>query len=422
MPLFSASCSPPKTVDIRPYSLDTTAPSSATTHIVFVPGRNACTLSKFSSPRVGLPDPTCLLHALVPFVRFFLLIGTRHFFREIQEHPLLRLALMTELTFDVSAPPVAGYYLLTGGSDGIYLFFKFSPRPGFSVVKVTHGISTLWESEDTLISVTIHRLGNLPVGLAIQLSDSALYFCYENFFWHPIGEEVYREKLRLDIHRCNFGKFGLDLSNVDTQDVTTVPVHDGTFLTTLFKPKRGNILISVRDGSQILWQAKGNGDKCLLASSHEVDRTPKFVRLALLESNLFAQRFFEKVDRRWVSISLHAYFAKRAPKDAQVTTVDLSTIEHSRVFMFKGVNLGLPYDVFFSSFLGKVVKIIDSGETLWEAKGGEKVIYAAVDHEKSHAHLTLLNSYGSSELCFEKRSGTWEAVEDIPGKFKILTH
>ncbi|EKX72796.1 conserved hypothetical protein [Theileria equi strain WA] len=330
---------------------------------------------------------------------------------------------MTDLVFNILAPPVAEHYLLTGGSDGIYLFFKFSPKPGFNVVKIMNGTTVVWEYRSrSLLSLTIHRLGNLPVALYLRLSDAEMCYAYTNFMWHSISEEVYREKLRLDVYKCNFGKFGLNLAEVDSQDVTTVPVHDGTFLTTLFKPKRGNVLISVRDGDQLIWQSERDGDRCLLVSSHEVDEVPKYMRLALLESNLFAQRFFEKVDGKWVAITLHAYFSKRAPKDAQVTTVDLSKSEYTHVFLFNGINMGLPYDLFFSSFLGKVVKVVDGGVTLWEGKEGEKVIYAAVDHGKVHLHLTILNPSGSSELCFEKRDGRWEVVADLPSQFKVITY
>ncbi|AFZ79916.1 hypothetical protein BEWA_027650 [Theileria equi strain WA] len=353
---------------------------------------------------------------------------------------------MTDFTLDVRDPLVTKHVSVSGGSDSLYIYSKLVPQRGFNVSKVVDGFTTLWVKTDTpLESLTIYRLGNLPVVLLLQLSNLALHFEYKDFSWHSISEEVYQNKLNLDLHRHNFGNFVFDLNKRDLKDVIILSLHDDPYLTTHFKPELGKTCTLLKDGSQVLWEAKNSktpwsagdfghqvkngdvkgsprsvGDKCLEFSTHDLNGASKYLRLTALESGSLVQNFFEKVEDQWVPLGLHAYFERRAPKDPQVTTIDVSSKEHPRVFFLQGKPLGLAYNVYFSSLLGRVAKVVDGGHVLWEAKGDEKCIHVTLTHDGIHSHLLFMHPSGLTDLYFENKDGEWKAIDSLPDNLKVL--
>lgn len=349
---------------------------------------------------------------------------------------------MADLILDVRDPLVTKHVSVSGGSDGLYIYSKLVPQIGFNLTKVIDGFTTLWErNEDHLDSLTIHRLGNLPVVLLLQFSETSLYFEYKDFSWKKITKDIYNDKLHLDLHRHNFGSFAFDLKKRDLKDVVILSLHDDPYLTTHFKPELGKTCKLLKDGTQILWEAKTsqgtcqlpttpniNGDvntcdKCLEFSTHDLNGISKYLRLTALESGRLAQKFFENHYGVWIPISLNTYFDKRAPKNPQSGIIDLSTKEHPRVFFLQGKPLGLLYDVFFSSLLGKVVKVVDGDTLLWEAKRGERCLHVTLTHDGTHSHLLYMNYSGLKDLYFEKDAeGEWKVIANLPDKFKVISH
>ncbi|AFZ79625.1 82-kilodalton protein [Theileria equi strain WA] len=331
---------------------------------------------------------------------------------------------MHDLVFDVSAPFDAQHFVFSGRDDGLYILLKLVPKPGYHLVKVVDGLTVLWEKgKEPLEFLVLHKLGNLPAFLFLKLSDSGRYFEFRNLTWSEINEVEYKEKLTLDLDRHNLEGVDFDLSHINPKDVTVIKLLDGSLVNHSFFPEVKKAFVTVRDGDNLLWKAAKDGDKCLLVSFHEAEGSPKFLRLALLESNTFAQKFFENVSGKWISMTIHAYFEKRAPKDPQIAVLDLSVNHNLHVGQFVGSVHGVPYDVFFSSILGKVVKVVDGNDVLWEGKGGEKCVLASLSHDLTHVHLLVLLKSGQADLYFEKKNGEWNAVFDgFPNKFKVTTY
>ncbi|EKX72659.1 hypothetical protein BEWA_012180 [Theileria equi strain WA] len=231
---------------------------------------------------------------------------------------------MTDFTFDVGAHLDTKRFAISGGVDNFYVYATLKPKDGFKLTKVINGVHVLWESSAFLF---------------LKLSNEALYFEFKGLSWNAIGEPVYKEKLTLGLDRHNFEGVDFDLSHINPKNAMVIKILDGSFVNHSFFPEVKKAFVTV------------------------------LLRVMLVVSGVFAHKFFERVDGKWVPCTLKGYFDKRAPKDTHLTVLDFSASEHPFIILFGGVKLGLPYDVFLSSVLGKVVKVVDGNEVLWEGKG-----------------------------------------------------
>ncbi|AFZ80967.1 hypothetical protein BEWA_003750 [Theileria equi strain WA] len=331
---------------------------------------------------------------------------------------------MVGITFDVLAPSDPSHFLLSGGFDGVYLFLKHTPKPGFEVVKVTHGVHVLWEAGASLLSLTLHKLGNLPVALLLHLDGSDLFFVFENLEWKGVTKVAYENKLHGHHNHFNPEELVLDFAHADPDKVVSVPFKYGHNLSTTFVPGLGVVFVGVKEGDDVLWKAGHAGDKCLHLSVHALNGVSDFARLSLVESGHALEKCFEKVGGKWTPLGFKGYLDKRAPAEPFLTSVDLSAKEPGHhVLLYKGGHHGLPFDVFLCSVLASVFKVVDGDQVLWEARGGERGLHVTLAHDGFHAHLLVLTPDGLKEHGFVKKNGKWVAADGgFPVHLKLLVH
>ncbi|EKX73048.1 hypothetical protein BEWA_016090 [Theileria equi strain WA] len=330
---------------------------------------------------------------------------------------------MVGVTFDVLSTPDSGHYSFSGGFDGVYLFIKYTPKPGFEVVKVTHGVHVLWEAGASLLSLTLHKLGNLPVALLLHFDGSDLFFVFENLEWKSVPKADYENKLHGHHHNLDPEELVLDFAHVDPEKAVSLPVKYGQYLVNTYIPGLGVVFVGVKEGDDVLWKAGHAGDKCLHAAVHALNGVPEFARLALVESGHALEKHFKKVDGKWAPITLKAYHEQRAPKEPSAASVDLSSDKHDHVFCCKGAPYGLPFDAFIASLLAKITKVVDGGVTLWEAKEGERGLHVTLAHDGLHANLVVLTPDGVKEHGFVKKDGKWVSADgNFPTHLKLLVN
>ncbi|AFZ79931.1 hypothetical protein BEWA_027800 [Theileria equi strain WA] len=105
---------------------------------------------------------------------------------------------MTGVPFDVLAPFDHEHFDAVNGTDEIYTFVTVTAKSGFHVSKVTHGVHVLWEEGgEPLKSLTLHKLGDLPVALLLDLSGIVLYFLFVDLAWKKVSREEYENKIHI---------------------------------------------------------------------------------------------------------------------------------------------------------------------------------------------------------------------------------
>ncbi|AFZ80618.1 hypothetical protein BEWA_000220 [Theileria equi strain WA] len=318
--------------------------------------------------------------------------------------------------------------------------FTFSG--GYNPVKIVDGNQNLlWRamSGEKCRYILVHTpdrsytFAHLFITTTIIVDD--LFSHYDGKKW-SMNDSKYRDKLKaIKVKTNRIANFRMDINQrTDTTQCKVVSTDFDGISAVLLIPTKGYHAVNVHFGSQVLWQAEKDGDRCTFAVLRIIDNENVLLSLTVRKSDhKFVSVIIIKNGDKWSYIDSKTYFSNLCSLDAakalnQALTLDINLVPHeSKCKSEVSTSKRFRSLTYYPCPRNYTNALVDGPCKLWSTNAhGERCVESQVHYNHGSYALckfTVTNIENrSTAYYFVKEGGTWKksGIDDFYQKLSNM--